>query len=225
MNRDISKRNAAEEAVKYVKNGMVVGLGTGSTAKIAVDLIASKLNEDFQIVGMPTSIQTKLQAKQLGIELIEIDEAETIDLAIDGADEVSPNMSLIKGLGGALLREKKVEKKAKELIIIVDEGKLVQKLGRGELPVEVSPNSYEVTGSKIEELGCKASLRIKEDGNPFVTDNQNYIYHCRFTDGIENPNLLDTNLQAIEGVKDTGLFLNMATKVIVGNDKGIQIMQ
>ena len=100
MNRDISKRNAAEEAVKYVKNGMVVGLVTGSTARIAVDLIASKLNEDFQIVGMPTSIETKLQAKQLGIKLIEIDEAETIDLAIDGADEVSPNMSLIKGLGG-----------------------------------------------------------------------------------------------------------------------------
>ena len=225
MNRDISKRNAAEEAVKYVKNGMVVGLGTGSTAKIAVDLIGSKLNKDFQIVGMPTSIETKLQAKRLGIQLIEIDEAETIDLAIDGADEVSPNMSLIKGLGGALLREKKVEKKAKELIIIIDEGKLVQKLGRGELPVEVSSNSYEVTGSKIEELGCKVSLRIEEDGTPFITDNQNYIYHCKFADGIENPNLLDSNLQAIEGVKDTGLFLNMATKVIVGNDKGIQIMQ
>ena len=225
MNNNIAKRNAAEEAVKYVKNGMVVGLGTGSTAKIAVDLIGAKLNEGFQIVGMPTSINTKLQAEGLGIKLIEIDEADSIDLAIDGADEVSPDMSLIKGLGGALLREKKVEKKAKELIIIVDEGKLVQKLGRGELPVEVSSNDYEAIGSKIEELGCEASLRIENDGTPFVTDNQNYIYHCNFADGIEDPTSLDTSLQSIEGVKDTGLFLNMATKVIVGNDKGIQIIQ
>ena len=225
MNKDIAKRKAAEEAVKYVKNGMIVGLGTGSTAKIAVDLIGAKLNEDFQIVGMPTSINTKLQAERLGIKLIEIDEADTIDLAIDGADEVSPDMSLIKGLGGALLREKKVEKKAKKLIIIVDEGKLVQKLGRGELPVEVSSNNYETIGSKIEELGCEASLRIETDGTPFVTDNQNYIYHCIFADGIEDPTSLDASLQSIEGVKDTGLFLDMATKVIVGNDKGIQIIQ
>ena len=225
MNKDIAKRNAAEEAVKYVKNGMIVGLGTGSTAKIAIDLIGAKLKDDFQIVGMPTSIKTKLQAEELGIKLIEIDEADSIDLAIDGADEVSPDMSLIKGLGGALLREKKVEKKAKELIIIVDEGKLVQKLGRGELPVEVSSNDYEAIGSKIEELGCEASLRIENDGTPFVTDNQNYIYHCTFVDGIEDPTSLDTSLQSIEGVKDTGLFLNMATKVIVGNDKGIQIIQ
>ena len=225
MNKDIAKRNAAEEAVKYVKNGMIVGLGTGSTAKIAVDLIGAKLNEDFQIVGMPTSINTKLQAERLGIKLIEIDEADTIDLAIDGADEVSPDMSLIKGLGGALLREKKVEKKASELIIIVDEGKLVPKLGRGELPVEVSSNNYETIGSKIEELGCETSLRIEKDGTPFVTDNQNYIYHCTFADGIEDPNSLDASLQSIEGVKDTGLFLDMATKVIVGNDNGIQIIQ
>lgn len=225
MNKDISKRNAAEEAVKSVKNGMIVGLGTGSTAKIAVDIIGSKLNDDFKIIGMPTSVKTREQAENLGIKLIDIDDAEQIDIAIDGADEVSPDMSLIKGLGGALLREKKVEKKAKELIIIVDEGKMVQKLGRGELPVEVSSNDYETIGSKIEALGCEASLRIEKDGTPFVTDNQNYIYHCTFADGIEDPTSLDASLQSIEGVKDTGLFLNMATKVIVGNDKGIQIIQ
>ena len=225
MNKDIAKRNAAEEAVKYVKNGMVVGLGTGSTAKIAVDIIGHKLSSNFQIIGMPTSIETKKQAEKLGIKLIDIDETDSIDLAIDGADEVSPDMSLIKGLGGALLREKKVERKAKELIIIVDEGKLVQKLGRGKLPVEVSSNDYEAIGSKIEELGCDASLRIEKDGTPFVTDNQNYIYHCNFADGIEDPTSLDASLQSIVGVKDTGLFLDMATKVIVGNDNGIQIIQ
>ena len=225
MNKDIAKRNAAEEAVKYVKNGMVVGLGTGSTSKIAVDLIGAKLNEDFQIVGMPTSIKTKLQAEGLGIKLIEIDEADTIDLAIDGADEVSPDMSLIKGLGGALLREKKVEKKAKELIIIVDEGKLVQKLGRGELPVEVRSKDYEKIGSKIEELGCEAKLRIEENGEIFVTDNKNYIYHCKFPDGIDNPVLINKKLMDIDGVKDTGLFLDMATKVIVGSANNVKILE
>ena len=105
--------NAAKEAVKLVKNGMLVGLGTGSTAKIAVDLIGQKLSDNFQIVGMPTSVKTKEQAENLGIKLIEIDESDTIDIAIDGADEVAPDLSLIKGLGGALLREKKVEKKLK----------------------------------------------------------------------------------------------------------------
>ena len=225
MNKDIAKRNAAEEAVKYVKNGMVVGLGTGSTAKIAVDIIGAKLNEDFQIVGMPTSIKTKLQAEGLGIKLIEIDEADTIDLAIDGADEVSPDMSLIKGLGGALLREKKVEKKAKELIIIVDEGKLVQKLGRGDLPVEVRSKDYETIGSKIEELGCEARLRIEENDAIFITDNQNYIYHCKFPDGIDNPVLINEKLMDIDGVKDTGLFLDMATKVIVGSANNVKILE
>ena len=225
MNKDIAKRNAAEEAVKYVKNGMVVGLGTGSTAKIAVDIIGAKLNEDFQIVGMPTSMKTKLQAEGLGIKLIEIDEADTIDLAIDGADEVSPDMSLIKGLGGALLREKKVEKKAKELIIIVDEGKLVQKLGRGDLPVEVRSKDYETIGSKIEELGCEARLRIEENDEIFITDNQNYIYHCKFPDGIDNPVLINEKLMDIDGVKDTGLFLDMATKVIVGSANNVKILE
>jgi len=124
LSQDRAKRNAAEEAVRFVKDGMVVGLGTGSTAEIVVDLLGKKLSKDFKIKGMPTSIKTKQQAEKLGIELIDIDDQDVIDLAIDGADEVAPDMSLIKGLGGALLREKKVEKKAKEFIIIVDESKL-----------------------------------------------------------------------------------------------------
>ena len=113
MNLEKAKLNAAKEAVKLVENGMVVGLGTGSTAEIAIGLLGKRLCEDFQIIGMPTSIQTKLQAEKLGIKLIGIEDSDSIDIAIDGADEVSPDLSLIKGLGGALLREKKVEKKAK----------------------------------------------------------------------------------------------------------------
>lgn len=224
MNQDNSKYNAAEEAIKLIKNGMVVGLGTGSTAKIAVDLIGQKLSDDFQIIGMPTSIKTKEQAKSLGIKLIEIDDSDRIDIAIDGADEVSPDLSLIKGLGGALLREKKVEKKAKELIIIVDESKIVEKLGVGFLPVEVAVEAHETTKDKISKLGCIAELRIEKNNLPFVTDNKNYIYHCKFDNGIDNPKELDKQLMEIEGVVDTGLFINMATKIIIGTPNGTKII-
>ena len=225
MNLDNAKRNAAKEAVKFVENGMIVGLGTGSTSRIAVDMIAKKLNQDFQIIGMPTSIETEKQAKSLGIQLIGIDETDCIDIAIDGADEVSPDLSLIKGLGGALLREKKVEKKAKQLIIIVDEGKIVEKLGRGFLPIEVNTENHKKVASEIEKLGCKAELRVETNGEPFLTDNQNYIYHCLFEKGIEDPHFLDKSLLRIRGVKDTGLFLNMANKIIIGNNDSFRIME
>ena len=225
MNSDNAKRNAAKEAVKFVENGMIVGLGTGSTSRIAVDMIGKKLSQDFQIRGMPTSIETERQAENLGIKLIGIDETDCIDIAIDGADEVSPDLSLIKGLGGALLREKKVEKKAKQLIIIVDEGKIVEKLGRGFLPVEVSTEDHKKTASEIEKLGCKAELRVETNEEPFLTDNQNYIYHCLFEKGIEDPHVLDKSLLRIDGVKDTGLFLNMANKIIIGNNDSFRIME
>ena len=224
MKHDTSKFNAAKEAVKLIKNGMVVGLGTGSTAKIAIDLIGQKLSKDFQIIGMPTSIKTKNQAENLGIKLIGIDDADAIDIAIDGADEVSPDLSLIKGLGGALLREKKVENKAKELIIIVDESKIVGKLGVGFLPVEVSIPKHERAKEEITKLGCTVELRIKPDSLPFVTDNKNYIYHCKFAKGIENPRELDKKLMGINGVVGTGLFINMATKIIVGTPYGTKII-
>ncbi len=225
MNQDIAKFNAAKEAVKLIKDGMVVGLGTGSTAKIAVDLIGNRLSETFQIVGMPTSVKTKIQAEGLGIKLIEIDDAKEIDMAIDGADEVAPDLSLIKGLGGALLREKKVEKKAKVLIIIVDESKIVEKLGVGFLPVEVSIEDHENTRNEITTLGCSADIRIEANSQPFITDNNNYIYHCKFKDGIEDPKSLDLNLMKIEGVVDTGLFIDMTSKVIIGTSKGTKIIE
>ena len=225
MNQDIAKFNAAKEAVKLIKDGMVVGLGTGSTAKIAVDLIGNRLSDKFQIIGMPTSIKTKIQAERIGIKLIEIDEAKDIDIAIDGADEVAPDLSLIKGLGGALLREKKVEKKAKELIIIVDESKIVEKLGVGFLPVEVLIEDHENTRNEITRLGCSAALRIESSSQPFITDNNNYIYHCKFKNGIEDPRSLDHNLMKIKGVVDTGLFIDMTSKVIIGTPKGTKIVE
>ena len=225
MNQDISKTNAAKEAVKLVKNGMVVGLGTGSTAEIAVDLIGKKLSDNFKIIGMPTSVKTEEQAKNLGINLIDINQAETIDIAIDGADEVAPDLSLIKGLGGALLREKKVEKKAKELIIIIDESKIVERLGVGFLPVEVSMENHDQTKKELTELGCTAELRVEDSLLPFVTDNHNYIYDCKFENGIENPREMDRELLEIDGVIDTGLFIDMASKVIIGTLNGTKIIE
>ena len=225
MNQDSSKRNAAKEAVKFVNHGMIVGLGTGSTAAIAIDLLGNKLSKDFQISGMPTSIETKKQAEKWDMNLIDIDDVDTIDIAIDGADEVSPDLDLIKGLGGALLREKKVERKAKELIIIIDETKFVEKLGVGPLPVEVRTENHVSVAIKIEKQGCEAKLRKTKNGDAFVTDNKNYIYHCYFSEGIKDPKDMDARLLSIDGVKDTGLFINMATKVIIGKENSVEILE
>jgi len=225
LNQEFAKKNAAKEAVKFVKHGMTVGLGTGSTASIAVDLLGNKLSENFQITGMPTSIETKKQAEKWGMDLIGIEDRDSIDIAIDGADEVSPSLDLIKGFGGALLREKKVERKAKELIIIVDETKIVERLGVGPLPVEVGTENHDSIAREIEKQGCQAKLRTEESGDVFVTDNKNYIYHCHFPEGIKNPEEMDVRLLNIDGVKDTGLFVNMATKVIIGKEKSIEIWE
>jgi len=225
LNQESAKKNAAREAVKFVDHGMTVGLGTGSTASIAVDILGNKLSENFQITGMPTSIETKKQAEKWGMDLIGIEDRDSIDIAIDGADEVSPSLDLIKGLGGALLREKKVERKAKELIIIVDKTKIVERLGVGPLPVEVGTENHDLIAREIEKQGCQAKLRTEESGDVFVTDNKNYIYHCHFPEGIKNPEEMDARLLNIDGVKDTGLFVNMATKVIIGKEKSIEIWE
>ena len=225
MNQESAKKNAAREAIKFVEHGMTVGLGTGSTASIAIDILGNKLSENFQITGMPTSIETKKQAEKWGMDLIGIEDRDSIDIAIDGADEVSPSLDLIKGLGGALLREKKVERKAKELIIIVDETKIVERLGVGPLPVEVGTENHDLVAREIEKQGCQAKLRTEESGDVFVTDNKNYIYHCHFPEGIKNPEEMDARLLNIDGVKDTGLFVNMATKVIIGKEKSIEIWE
>ena len=225
MNQDSAKRNAAKEAVKFVNHGMIVGLGTGSTAAIAIDLLGNKLSKDFQVTGMPTSIETKKQAERWDMNLIDIDDVDSIDIAIDGADEVSPDLDLIKGLGGALLREKKVERKAKELIIIIDETKFVEQLGVGPLPIEVGTENHVSVATQIEKQGCKAKLRQTKNGDAFITDNKNYIYHCYFSEGIKDPKDMDARLLSIDGVKDTGLFINMATKVIIGKENSIEILE
>lgn len=217
------KLQAARRAVEFIEDGMVLGLGTGSTTRLAVDEIGKLVQKGYRLVGVPTSVETERQARSLGIPLSTLEEVKQLDLTIDGADEVDPRFRLIKGLGGALVREKIVAYHSKREIIIVDESKLVERLGvRTPLPVEVVTFSHGRTKEAIEGLGCVATLR--GGATPFVTDNSNYIYDCKF-DGIDDPKRLEAELDAIPGVVESGLFLGLASQVIIGTDRGAEVRE
>ena len=218
---DSLKRAAAAAAVELVCDGMLLGLGTGSTADHALELLGDRVAEGLAITGVPTSERTAARARELGIPLQQFEPGLRLDLAIDGADEVSPQLDLIKGLGGALLREKQVESCAERLVIIIDDSKLVERLGRGPLPVEVATEEADATLAALRALGCEAELR-REAGAVFVTDNGNWIAHLRFADGIPDPAALDVRLQALPGVIDTGLFLGMADIVYSASPAGVK---
>ena len=200
---------------------MLVGLGTGSTADHALKLLGERVAVGLTMTGVSTSERTATRARELGIPLRVFEPGLSIDLAIDGADEVSPQLDLIKGLGGALLREKQVESCAEQLVIIVDDSKLVERLGRGPLPVEVATDAADATLAQLRALGCEAELRRDAD-MPFVTDNGNCIVHISFTAGIDDPAALDARLLALPGVIDTGLFLGMADVVFCSGPEGVQ---
>ncbi len=222
------KKLAAERAVDMVENGMILGLGHGSTTRPAVDFIGQRVQAGIlsNIVAVPTSEETRAQARALGIPLATLAEYPVLDLAIDGADEVDPALNLIKGLGGALLREKIVEIAAQRFVVVVDESKLVDRLGtRGPLPVEVTQFAWEAHVRWLESLGCRAELRREADGSPFVTDNHNYIVHCTFPDGISDPVALGQTLIQRPGILEHGLFLGMATEVVVAGRDGVRVIQ
>lgn len=208
------KQLVGEKATEYIKDGMIVGLGTGSTAYFAIQKIGQLVKEGLKIKGVPTSKATEQLATELNIPLLPISEVSEIDVTIDGADEFDPNKQAIKGGGGALLREKIVASVSKFFIIIADESKRSEVLGSFPLPVEVTPFAWEVTQRQVDKFGCDSTLRMK-DGKPFVTDNQNYILDCKF-EKIENPADLAIQLNQIPGVVENGLFTNMA-KLIVCN--------
>lgn len=221
------KKLAGEKAVDRVKDGMVLGLGTGSSAKYATIKIGQlwQAGALTNIVGIPTSKGTEELAREYDIPLTMLNEHSVIDLTIDGADEIDPNLNLIKGLGGALIREKITEVVSKQLIIVADDSKLVKKLGtRGPLSVEVTQFAWLHHKRWLESLGCIPVLRGGKD-NPYITDNHNYILDCTFPDGIDDPAELDRMLNNQPGILGNGLFLNMADEIIVAGEDGVEVIR
>jgi len=200
---------------------MVLGLGTGSTTRLAVDEIGKLVKDGYHLVGVPTSIETERQARSLNIPLSTLEEVGELDLTIDGADEVDPHFRLIKGLGGALLREKMVAHYSKKEVIIVDSSKVVDVLGvKTPLPVEVVQFGHRRTMRALEDLGSTAALRGGD--RPFVTDNGNYIYDLKFAD-IRDPERTGSEIASIPGVVEHGLFIGLATSVVIGTENGAVI--
>jgi ribose 5-phosphate isomerase A len=215
------KKAAAEAAIELVKDGMVVGLGTGSTANYAIEGLGRRVASGLRIRGVATSRASEELARKVGVPIITLDQVSEVDLTIDGADEVDPRFNLIKGMGGALLREKIVAFASKQEVIIIDDSKLVEVLGtKTPLPVEVVPFGHLRTKDALESLGCKASL--KGGSSPFVTDNANLIYECRFAK-MEDPEILEAEIDMIPGVVESGLFIDLATKVVVASANGVEI--
>lgn len=215
------KKAAAEAAIDLVKDGMIVGLGTGSTANHAIEGLGRRVGAGLRIKGVATSKATEQLARKVGIPITTLEEVGEVDLTIDGADEVDPSFNLIKGMGGALLREKIVAFASKQEIIVVDDSKLVEVLGKkSPLPVEVLPFGHTKTRDALESLGCKASL--KGGSAPFLTDNGNLIYECRF-EGIEDAEMLEAEIDLIPGVVESGLFIDLATTVVVASAQGVEV--
>lgn len=229
MSTDDWKLQAAEQALGYVEDGMKLGLGTGSTAAKFVELLGAKVRNGLKVICVPTSEATRAQAAALGIPLTTLEETPALDLTIDGADEIDEELRLIKGGGGALLREKIVAVASDRLVIIADHTKLVEVLGRFPLPLEVVPFGLTATKrlvSKLaEESGCEGEikLRLGVDGRPFVTDNGNHILDCAFG-AIDDPEALDDALKLVPGVVESGLFLGIADVGIIAGPKGIEVL-
>jgi ribose 5-phosphate isomerase A len=220
------KERAAASATDLVKNGMVIGLGSGSTAEIAIRILGEKVKSGLQVIGVPTSHKSEMLAHALGIRLATLEDFPALDLTIDGADEVElGSLDLIKGRGGALLREKIVASSSRQLIIVVDESKIVNKLGsHGEVPVEIVSFGWQSTAHRVEKLEWKPVLRSAPDGVPFVTDGGHYILDCSFEKGI-SIQARAAQLHDTVGVVEHGMFLGMATEVHVGSAASVRVLR
>ena len=214
-----AKQLAAEAAVKSVQSGMTVGIGTGSTSAFAIEALGKKLQQGLSIKAVASSVRSEEMARQNGITLLPFSEVGSIDIYIDGADEVDKELNLIKGGGGALLREKILAFNSKEFIVIVDSSKLYEHLGKFPLPVEITPFAMELTIKQIQKLGCTTAIR-QHNGKTYITDNGNFIIDCHFNK-IEKADELNQRIHAIPGVVENGLFPeSMVSKVIVGYESG-----
>ena len=223
---DAAKSNAAVRAVQSIENKMVLGLGSGSTASLAIALIGQRVAADgLEVVGIPTSERTAALARKVGVPLTDFARHRRIDLTIDGADQIEQGtLSLIKGLGGAMLREKIVAEASTRMIVVADHTKLVKQLGSATpLPVEIVPFGWEIAIAKLEALGCSVALR-RMDGNTFTTDGGNFVADCRFA-AIADAAGLQAELKRITGVVETGLFVGLASQAILGADDGVTVLE
>jgi ribose 5-phosphate isomerase A len=221
---DQEKQAAARAAVELITPGSIVGLGSGSTATYAIRFVGERVRDGLKIVGVPTSQKTKQLAEQLGIPLATLDEHPQIDIDIDGADEIDPHLNLIKGGGGALLREKIIASASRRFIVVGDSSKQVAHLGKFPLPVEVVPFAQSLISNRIAALGAQVSLRGSANDNPYVTDEGHHILDCTFGE-IPDPAALAEKLQAIPGVVEHGLFIGMAEIALIGKDGGVAQMR
>ena len=222
--QDAMKRAAAQRAVAAVAEGMVVGLGSGSTAELALEALAERMAQGLRVAGIPTSERSAALARRLGIPLVDFSAHRPIDVAIDGADQVERGtLNLLKGRGGALLREKIVASAANRMIVVVDETKLVDRLGGAvPLPVEIVAFGWQTVIERIAAIGCAPRLRFAAS-MPFVTDGGHYIADCVFAGGIDAP-AIEARLKAITGVVETGLFIGLASEVVVGRPGGVEVL-
>lgn len=222
MANDQQKEAAARASLRFVKDGQVIGIGTGSTAAHFIQLLGEQVKNGLRIRGIPTSEHSRVQAASLGIPITTLDESPVIDVTVDGADEVDPELRLIKGGGGALLREKIVASASRQVVIIVDESKRVPVLGKFPLPVEVIKFAQAVVARKVAALGAQVSLRQTADGKPFLTDENNHILDCSFGQ-IPDPGELARRLSDMPGIVEHGLFIGMASMVLVAG--GTEIVE
>lgn len=230
MSADLAKYNAALAALDFVKDGMVLGLGTGSTSAHFVRLLGERVRQGLRVKGVPTSEATRTLAEQVGVPLVEISQVTAIDVDVDGADEIDPAFRLIKGGGGALLREKIVASASARMIVIADATKKVAKLGAFPLPVEIVRFGCIATRNMVEvlaaESGCRGTIRrrLGKNGEPFLTDGGNYILDCAFG-RIDDPDLLEQTLKLVPGVVESGLFIGLADVAIIAASDGIEILE
>jgi ribose 5-phosphate isomerase A len=230
MDVEAQKRAAAASAVEFVQPGMRLGLGTGSTARHFVELVGERVRAGLKVSAVPTSEATRVQAERQGIALTTLDETPELDLTVDGADEIGPDLTLIKGGGGALLREKIVAAASKRMIVIADESKWVKTLGRFPLPIEIAPFGATVTRRTIEavaaELDCPglAPLRRAQNGHAFVTDGGHWLIDAQLQ-RIADPQTLAARLSAIPGVMEHGLFIGLARAAIIAGPAGVRIVE
>ena len=223
--RDQLKRAAALRALDEVRDGMVLGLGTGSTAAFVVEGLAARVKAGLKIVGIPTSSRTAAQARRLGVPVATFAEYQSLDLTIDGADEVAlGSLDLIKGLGGALLREKIVAAASRRLVIVVDQEKLVERLGEHTaVPVDVTQFGWQATAAALAALGSVPERRYAAGEEPYVTDGGNFILDCRFGP-IADPKALEVKIAMTVGAVESGLFVGRATLVVVASADGVEVM-